>query len=339
MENKNTYYGYLDILRIVSAFAVVVIHVVTSTVFNSAIPITPTEKLFCSTIHSIMNFSVPTFIMITGFIFLGNEINYTYNSMKKYVFKIIIALILFGSFYSLLEQVFVARTFNYNMFIQTIYNIITGNLWDHLWYLYTILGMYLIIPIIKPFFITRNVKPLIVATALILICNNMIPEFNTYCGTEIISVIPLFNKYICYLFLGGLLAKTKPKISYMYLSIIGLIVAIILIIIKYYNGLDLNTEYDSLTICVLTVSFFVLISHFFKDYSPNKYLINISKATWGIYLLHPLFLNIQLKFLHINPFQFLPTVMVPLNCILLFIITYWFVKLLRSLSFVKKYIL
>lgn len=339
MEKKNTYYGYLDFLRIAGAFAVVVIHVVTSAVFNAAIPITATQKLICSTIHSLMNFSVPTFIVITGFIFLGNDIAYTYKSMKKYISRIVIALIVFGFFYSILEQVFVAGSFNYRILVQSFYNIITGNLWDHLWYLYTILGIYLIIPIIKPFFITKNVWPLMISAMLLFVFNNLIPELNTYWGTEIVSVIPINNHYIFYLFAGGLLARLQPKSNCIYIAVSGIIISILLIIVKYYNNINISTEYDSLTICVLTVSNFVLVSYLFQGRSLNKFVITVSKATWGIYLLHPLFLNIQLKVFHINPFQYFPFLTVPLNCILLFIFTCWCVMLLRKLTFVQKYIL
>lgn len=331
MEKK--YYGYLDILRILSAFAVIMIHVVTASVFTN-LNVTTGQVTVCSCIHSIMNFSIAIFLMITGFIFLGNKINYTYQNMKKYLIKIVSALICFGVFYSMLEQIFTTRTIVLNMIPRAFYDIITGNLWDHMWYLYVVIGMYFIIPIIKPVFLNNKLNTLITITAIIYLFNIVIPEFEGYTGIAINFSIPINGGFLFYVFAGGCLAKMDTdniKISW---SIFGIIGSILLIIMRYIAFIpSFFSEYNSIIISILSISVFCLCRSLFKNYIPNKVVIEVSKCTWGIYLIHPFFLNIQLKLLGINPLLILPQITIVIDAITLFAISLLASYILRKIKF------
>jgi surface polysaccharide O-acyltransferase-like enzyme len=91
--------------------------------------------------------------MITGVLFLNPEKDITLEKMlKKYVFRIVLAIILFGIPYCFMEIIFDANmVFNIGQIGVAILNAVQGKSWDHIWYLYMIAGLYLCIPLIKIF--------------------------------------------------------------------------------------------------------------------------------------------------------------------------------------------
>ena len=133
MERKRV--GYIDLLRVVSAFAVVMIHVV-SLSSTSCPTLQAGTKAVLEDIHNLLRWSVPVFCMITGFLFLGGEKECTYRSIRRNVVHLLVLLVLVGGFYSLLEQIYTERRFSPGMFLRAVNDLFTGNLWTHMWYLY-----------------------------------------------------------------------------------------------------------------------------------------------------------------------------------------------------------
>lgn len=80
----------IDILRIISAIAVVIIHVVSAPIASSNIAVEATLTHNMEMIHTLMNWSVPVFFMITGYC-LTKKRECTY----KYCFSHVLKYMLF----------------------------------------------------------------------------------------------------------------------------------------------------------------------------------------------------------------------------------------------------
>ena len=88
--------------------------------------------------------------MITGYcLSLKKECTYSY--CLHHVLKFIKILFTVGLFYSLLEEVFIAKKFSITILGTSILNVFTGNLWDHMWFIYAIIGVYLVMPVLHSF--------------------------------------------------------------------------------------------------------------------------------------------------------------------------------------------
>lgn len=90
-ENFNSRQYYLDILRIIACFMVIMIHII-SMDFNNYLPATNEWKVMNS-YDSIIRYSVPLFYMISGALFLGS--NSSISIKKLYLNKIFHLLILY----------------------------------------------------------------------------------------------------------------------------------------------------------------------------------------------------------------------------------------------------
>lgn len=327
--------GFLSILRIISAFAVVVIHAVATSVFNYSGDVSDSIVYVLDTVHVYMNWAVPVFFMITGYIFIGLKSECELSKMKKYVLRFLAALFIFGFGYAMLERVYSTHTINIDNFIYAIGDIFTGNLWDHMWYVYEIIGIYIVLPIVKPFTDKSN-KNLIYAASVTFVFNILLPFIGDMFGTELAFSIPLV-RYMFYIFAGGLIAKLHiPNIKRNRIySICFLIASICLVWIFYRNGI--SCAYNSLAICAMALSIFLLFSLIFENCAgKNRIIKDLSSLTWGVYLIHPLVLNVVIKVLHIQPLDYPPYFSIPILCIGVFAVSLLLIFVMKKIPLVKK---
>lgn len=99
---KTNRIAYIDLLRIISIIGVIVIHVTSIGYLGSNISSTSVTSV---AYNSLFRWSVPVFFMITGCLFLrkNKKINFSI-MLKKYIPKLLIALVIFGVIYSLLDM-------------------------------------------------------------------------------------------------------------------------------------------------------------------------------------------------------------------------------------------
>jgi surface polysaccharide O-acyltransferase-like enzyme len=58
-------------------------------------------------------------------------------------------LLLFGFVFSLMEVYFSSHTISPSGIMTAFVNVLEGHTWEHMWYLYVLLGIYLVLPILQ----------------------------------------------------------------------------------------------------------------------------------------------------------------------------------------------
>ena len=139
--------GYFDILRIVSIFFVIVIHV-TSVGLRLCETATPTWNVNWL-LNSVSRWAVPVFFMVSGALFLDPRRELSIKKLyTKNISRIAICIIVWGFFYSLLDQ-YLYGTLSAKSILIAVYGIITGNTGYHLWFLYTLIMLYIATPLFR----------------------------------------------------------------------------------------------------------------------------------------------------------------------------------------------
>lgn len=82
---------------------------------------------------------------------------------------------------------------------------INGNSWSHLWYLYALIGLYLILPMLKAFVNNSNEKTLLYLISVIFIFSFVIKLIDKVSGATIAFEIPITGFAIFYALAGKLL--------------------------------------------------------------------------------------------------------------------------------------
>lgn len=149
MERKRI--EYIDWLRIISAIAVIGIHITMTQPNNYSVQeIGKSNYTILTCVYTLIQWAVPVFLMISGNLLLhSNKLAFT--KVKKMSLRMGAVLLLFGSVFALLEQVFERKTLEIGMLPNSVLMTLQQKSWSHLWYLYILIGIYLILIPLKRF--------------------------------------------------------------------------------------------------------------------------------------------------------------------------------------------
>ena len=135
MENSNKRIVYADLLRIIATFAVIVLHVSASKWSDT--PVKDFNWQIYNLYDSLVRWAVPIFVMLSGMFFLNPEkFISTSNIIKKYIFRILLAIIVWGLFYQAYEIIgkfiFKNESITFKRIIVAFAKIPLGPPWYHL---------------------------------------------------------------------------------------------------------------------------------------------------------------------------------------------------------------
>ena len=282
-RNKN-----IDLLRVIACVMVVVLHVsasyVTKNIKNPNIWFT-----IGNLIDSFMRVSVPIFVLISGAFNLSNNKNKEYNYFYKKTMKnIILPTIIWGFIYCsyyLLLSILQGNNITLKSLLGIYVNILLGRPFYHMWYMYMIIGLYMVSPIMIRSMEGVKLNRLFITSVLLLllgmlsgICNELIWPFS-------------FINYMGYYLLGYCLNKlcvlnNKPKTGifiYIFGSLLTFIITEAIIRLGVLNKTLYFYEYLSPTVIISSIGIFI---YFLKH---KEFNVNVSKVlphTFNIYIIH-----------------------------------------------------
>ena len=326
MNSKREY--SFDILRVISMCMVIIIHV--SNVYSRSYGIISNKSfLFSLIFNTISRISVPIFLMISGALLLERDFN-----KKKYlnrIKKFIILTIIWDIIYLVWEYYYLGITYN------NFYKLLLEPFRAHLWYLYTILIIYIIQPLLKIILEKSNKKIKIVLLILWLLFSTISIKISF-----IANYFTIFC-YIGYFIIGNYLykyiKKNELKKYTLPLSILIVISYGISILLNYmfsrrYNMFyNLFFAYRTPFIIIATFSFFtIIVSNNNKKIS--NFIISLSDLSFGVYLIHGIFLDITVKSFIYGSINSL--IGIPLFFIIILISSLVSVFILKKIKYIKK---
>ena len=337
---------YFDILKALAIIGVVVLHVSAQGV--SYEEILSYNWYVCNFYDSFVRCSVPLFCMVTGALFLDTkrEIN-----VKKNFKRILFALIFWRLIYALLVNGVRYPLFSQEWLIETLRYFLLHS--GHTWYLYMLLGFYMILPILQQIASSEKAEKyfLLVWFAFsVLPILEVIPKI----GDVVVFVKNSMNVNIIagfsgYFLLGHFLSNYKSPIlmNTISLALIGLggvlSVSIGTVLLTEFNGslTLLLYNYTSLFVIIISTCVFLLAKRLTiptKKYGYMMQIIsNISQHSLGIYLIHILYL-VALDKLGLNYVTFNPVLCVPVVSMVIMIASFFTVKLMSLFPLFRKFI-
>ncbi len=343
-------FHYISFLRIIAMFSIVAAHIIATPVIYNSAEYSVFWLDFSVVLAEIFRGGVYIFIAISGALFLQPEKELTLSKLfKKYVLRIVLALLIFGTLFALMEIVFTERAFHVSQLIEAFLRMLQNQSWGHLWYLYMLAGLYLVTPVFKRFI---NVAPKeeIIYSILILFSFNLIfPLLEKYFSIKIGFYIPLIGNPIFFYLLGYAL---HAKLIYIpdWLSIVMIAASLIVFMFECLFGVQIDTvkvvfksfSSTALASSLIPISLFSLALNHCKSEVDEKQVAvekKLSELSFGVYIFHAVFINFIYKVLHLSP----ATMPVPLMWCAVFVVTSILSLLttyiLRCIPFVRKYIL
>lgn len=341
-----------DLLRIISALSVVVLHV-----SAQYIMIREVDSLFfrlSNFLNSISRFGVPIFVMLSGVLFLSEEKEISIKKIwTKYILRIFILYAVWSFAYYVFQSLYMWKFDFWNHGIaRTVLGCVYAS--DHFWFLFMIMGLYALVPILRTWVHNATKKELdyfiliffvfqILRTTLsCLIDKTLVQEI-----LNMVKIIEL-SYYLGYFVLGyrilkfGLCKKCK---SLLY-SLVPVCVVANYFISDWMSikaGSYSPGIYDSFGVFtfLIVVAIFVFFTDNFANVTWNAKITtlfaNLSKNTLGIYVMH---VGLLTYLVHEGILTKLPhpvtgTVIISL---FLFIVCSVVASLLRRIPFIGRYI-
>lgn len=291
--------AYLDILRWLAIGAVVMLHVTSGVLDTIPKQMSAQQKNIYEMIKNMMAIGVPVFLMISGSLFLnpGKEVTIE-KILKRYVPRILLALFLFGVPFAIMELIVKQGGFSPMMPVQGFLLTVSGKTWAHMWYLYELVGIYLLTPFIK--LVVNYGGRRFIQYGLILgfLFNGLLPFIEQICDIHVGIVYQLSGIYVFYYVLGHYLHQYGTLDWRWCAGVLGVLEGCIIL-----NGLlggGIVLKYDSPVIAIAAAALFLMFRNGGKE---SVFLSAKRNICFGIYLVHPFFLNVSYKLFHITPLK------------------------------------
>lgn len=290
---------YFDVLRILATFCIIMIHV-------SGLYVTSeyggVDFAFGAVLNSFARVGVPIFIMISGANMLNERKKIeTKSFLKKYALNIATILIFWTVVYTVMYCIFVPLLTEKTISLISVIEAFHPRRF-HFWFLYMIVGLYMLTPILK-LFVNRENKTKILYLIGVLVIFAFVPQSLSLFDNEYINiVVELFDSfkipmgYLAYYLIGWYLSQFElEKRTNKVFTILGVIsvAGTIVTTIFYHEKTSIDSNMQ-LTVLFASVWVFVLFKDIFKRQEKEKMCRvseKLSRLTFGAYLIHILFIT------------------------------------------------
>lgn len=344
---------YAELLRLIAAFTVVFQHTVTSAWYF--VPVDTLDFFTLNFLNSLSRFGVAIFIMISGAFMLSPKYPHTPRKILTHNLpKIIILLVSWGIIYELLDVTL--QSGNWQNYLASPLTLFTDPP-THLWFLYTIAGLYIITPALRVFTLHASERMVLYVIILFFMFGLMLPTVNhllfKLAGITIYKNIGIrgFTGFAGFYLTGFYLTHYEVKrVARHVLYGLALISWFISFFYSTYFSLarDVPNEYffgnfRPMTFIIAAAIFCYFRARFRDKQISNgelapkreKLLINISKCMLGVYLIHPMFIK-TFYGLHLSLLEPHPIITVPIMAVIFFTLSFAIIYLFRLIPVIRK---
>ena len=307
-ERKKKRILYVDILNIISMFAVVMLH------HNGIVHQYSDSRAWKTSliVETLFYWAVPVFLMISGAMLMEYRKKYdTKTFFKKRFSKVLIPFV----FWSCIMAIWKVKTGQISLEHNSIkdYINIVLNCEAIYYFGYVILGLYLTMPLLSCLSEEKYKKTLWYTVIIFFVFNAILPLFSEYFDINYNKSLSLqVGGYVIFILLGYLLSKEEIVKKY---RIIVYLLGAVSFILRYFVTFYLSTRdghinkvlfgYSQFHSILLACAVFVFIRNIQWDNFIKKEIImnwfgKIASCSFGIYLTHKIVMYYEQDLLNIN---------------------------------------
>lgn len=334
---------WIDLIKVLAMFSVIFLHSAAPILYKIG-TIDFSYWMIGNIYDSMVRMAVPLFFMVSGVLLLNGKDEPLLTFFQKRFIKVFIPLIAWSFIYIILKKYGTHQ--DINIVKNMIYSLNRPE-YFHLWFLYTILGIYFFIPILKIFIKYASENNKMYFIVLWIISVSIIPFINKISGYSINSYMPMMAGYIGYFVLGYQLAKIKITKRIFFLSFFFIVISTLITIFgTYYLSNQVNMfdgffyEYFSVSTLIQAIAYFIFLRYIGQNILNKSTKIphlitTLSMTSLGIYLIHPIYINILSK-VEISIWNGNPIVMIPFISILTFLLSFLTIFMIQKVPIIKQ---
>ena len=291
--------------------AIVLLHSVNGARVYHVDTISAGESVAAYTVCSVLMWAVPCFLMVSGALLLDPAKEITWGKIfKKYIRRVFVALVIFTAIFTFIRHDPQGGT-------GLVYEFFTGLAFNHcmsyLWYLYLMIAIYLMLPLLRKAAAAMNDTGLwLLSAALVIISIVLYISINSAgeLSTALIGIgssIQLLTGCTAYVFIGRLiyLKRFDARLC----AVLLVITTAGLAIATYKMGQVVGDPsfisiYCSPLVVIQASSIYSLLLGIRPE--AGAFIKSADKCSFGIYLVHMIFVRLSMCELGLNPFDYGP---------------------------------
>lgn len=343
---------YLDLLRIFATGAMIALHVAASCV--GAVPVDGAQFAAFNFYDSLVRFCVPVFVMISGVLFMNPDWEIKTSDLYRINVRRIAVSFLFWSAvyvaYSYITDVMLdGQAMDAEKAEQLGRDFIYGHY--HMWFLYMIMGLYVMTPILRKIAADRQTeKYFIILSVIFCFAVNLLKYLPKY-GVGVEEVMADVNPALVMGFSGyylagdyihryGLPAPLRYAVyllgvagaAFTFVATTRMSLAAGAVDSHMYGFLMLNNYLPGIAV------FTWAREHFMdKEFGPKLtgWLVRLSTLTFGIYLVHDLFIMIFMRN-GLSTLSFNAWLSVPVLTLVIFVLSWIVAAIIQRIPLLRK---
>lgn len=290
---------YFDVLRAIAIVAVIVLHTAASRWYE--LPPSSSSWRALNIYDSIVRFCVPIFFMISGALFLRPKQNVTIRSIwRKSIPRLLLAFGVWSIFY-VVWRAFGPTGFGNSR--EVLAQLLLG--YYHLWFIYALIGLYLVTPLLRTIAADRKIAWYFVALAAVFASFVPMLMEAPVLGPVVAEVVDkaqlhLVLGYSMFFVLGHLLNTATLSRTVLLWCLTGGIAGIAVTAfgtawLSIVQGKNTVFFYQYLTpnVAIVAVAVFCSAKYWGERYSLSagwrRVIGPVSAYSFGIYMVHPFF--------------------------------------------------
>lgn len=334
-EKINGRVAYADLLRVFATLAVIVLHLAANPV--SSLSVTTQAWQIANLYDGLVRWCVPVFVMLSGMFMLDPKRPLPLSKLLFHnCLRILTALFFWTWVYAFVDNGVYSPAGLWSAALQTLQ---MGEYHFHLWFLYMILGLYLVTPILRAFckgasrndfhyfFLIAFLFASLLPTAFSLWPNATRFFHIWYDRLSIRLVLGYVGLYVAGYYLKE---YTISRLAEAVIYVLGVLGAVATVwgtsLLSRQAGRFVQPlyEYTSPNVVCFAVAIVVLFRYVLgvsEERSRRQRLSGVAKITFGIYLVHELFI-LLLRFFGVTPLSFSIVASIPVLTAVVFLCSF-----------------
>lgn len=351
MENKSEEKRkvHYDLLRIIAAFSVVMLH--SSAQFWYSSDINSIEWIVANSYDALSRFGVPVFVMISGAMFLPKQYNLSIKRLYAHnILRLAVIFVLWSGLYGLSDCIYF--DFTQVGWKDIAKEMVLGRY--HLWFLPMIAGIYMLLPILRTWVQNaerRNLEYFLVLFFILqILCWTLRSVYTSDYLNYVLDMlqVDLVCGYVGYFVLGYYVSYVKiPQKYHKIIYFSAFPAAVLNVVLGNYLSIragvpkgDFYDSYGLFTFCIVLACFLFfteVMSRVHYSEKAERLIRGVSKGTLGVYVMHVGLME-KLKPCGIHSMMLPNIVGIPVYAVLCFTVCLLVASILRKVPYLGKYI-
>ena len=293
-------------LRALACVAVVLIHVSEGVMASHAVSEAGLPRAAAWALGQVVlcRWAVPVFFMMSGALLLDPGKGAGWGRVRRYASRMAGVLATFGLAFCLMEAVMDGGGLSPAAVAGALANLLAGRSWAHMWYVYALLGIYLLLPAIHAYAASASRRDLRVALCVLFCCTLVAPTVGDLSGVQVDTLIWVTSSVFWFV-LG--------RYAWEWLRLDGRMVAlgiasVVATCVMQFAALSAGSwgnflRSPSFAIAAPWALLVFLAAKERLEREPPRPVLAVARLSFGVYLLHPVFLNVMQKVLLWVPWE------------------------------------